>query len=171
MKRQVSLRRALGLIETLLSVVLVGGLLVVALNTAGASIVARHSVANRAQAQLLAQDLLTEILRQDYEEPVDTPTFGRESSESGGSRVDYDDVDDYEAWTSTPPEERGGTEIPDLEGWERSVSVAFADPSNLNVDVGTDQGVKRITVTVSRNGTPLATFGAVRTNVVALEGG
>ncbi len=154
-------RRAFSMAETLMSVVLVGGLLVVALRTVGASVVWRQSAADVGIGELLAQDLMTEILIQRYEEPVDPVTFGRESGESGGDRSLYDDVDDYDGWSSTPPELRDGTVLAHLGGWTRQVRVVYADPNDLNVMVGTDQGVKRIDVTVAKNDIPVTSLTAL----------
>ena len=155
-------RRALSLIETVFSVVLVGGLAVVAMNTVGSSVVGRSGTATGGKGELLAQDLMAEILARPYEDPDETPTFGRESSESGSDRAGYDDVDDYDGWVSSPPENRDGTLMPDLTGWSREVTVEWAEPTDLTATSGTDQGIKRITVTVKRNGKVAATLVALR---------
>ena len=137
--------------------------MVAALNAVGASKLGQQKTGDRGKGALLAQQLMSEILRQHYLEPDDTPDFGRESSESGGDRADYDDVDDYEAWTSSPPENKDGSVIPDLDGWQRSVEVAWVSPNDLNTPIGDDKNVKRIIVTVSRHALPLASLTAVRT--------
>ena len=162
-------RRAFSMAETLMSVVLVGGLLVVSLRMVGASVIWRQSAADVGIGELLAQDLMTEILIQRYEEPVDAVTFGRESGESGGDRSLYDDVDDYDGWSSTPPELRDGTALAHLAGWTRKVRVVFADPDDPNVIVGTDQGVKRIDVTASTNGLTVASLTALRNRATDLS--
>ena len=154
--------RAFSLAETLVSILLVSGLLVVALNTVGAAMVGRQKISDTARGQLLAQDLMAEILPLLYEEPDDTPTFGRESSEAGTSRESYDDVDDYHNWTSTPPEYRDDTAIPGLSVWSRSVVVEYVDSNDLTTVVVSDQGVKRITVTVKRDDRVVASLVAVR---------
>lgn len=155
--------RAFTLAETVISTLLVGGLLVVALNTVGDATLGRQKIGDRGRAQLLAQDLMAEILGQAYKEPVDPPTFGREPSESGGARVDYDDVDDYHGWDSSPPEYKDGTAMTGLTGWRRTVTVEYVDPNDLTHTVAGDQGIKRITLTVSRNDLVLGSLTAVRT--------
>lgn len=152
---------AFSLAETVMSIALVGGLLVVALNTVGNTASGRQKMSDRGRGQLLAQDLMAEILSQDYEEPVDAPTFGRESSETGGSRTNYDDVDDYDAWDSSPPEYRDGTAIGNLNGWRREVVVTWVDPDDLTAVSVTPTGVKRITVEVQRDGVPMAQLVAI----------
>lgn len=153
---------AFSLAETVMSIALVGGLLVVALNTVGNTALGRQKMSDRGRGQLLAQDLMAEILSQDYEEPVDTPVFGRESSESDGSRPDYDDVDDYDAWDSSPPEYRDGTEIANLSGWRRAVVVTWVDPNDLTAVSVSPTNVKRITVEIKRDEVPMARLVAIR---------
>lgn len=155
--------RALSMIETVISIAIVGVMMVAALNAVGASRLGQKKTGDRGKGALLAQQLMSEILRQHYVEPVDTPGFGRESSESGGDRADYDDVDDYDAWTASPPQNKDGTVIPDLNGWQRSVEVDWVNPDNLNTPIGVDKNVKRIIVMVSRDGVPVASLTAVRT--------
>lgn len=155
--------RALSMIEAVISIAIVGVMMVAALNTVAASKLGQRKTGHRGKGALLAQQLMSEILRQSYEEPDDTPEFGRESSESGGDRADYDDVDDYDGWTSSPPEDKDGTEIPDLNGWQRSVEVDWVALNDLNTPIGVDQSIKRIIVTVSRDGVPLASLTTVRT--------
>ncbi len=157
------LQPAFSLAETAISILLVGGLVVVALNTVGASVSGRQFTRNRGRGDLLAHHLMGEILRQAYEEPVDTPIWGRESGESGGSRSAYDDVDDYDGWADSPPEDKDGTDLADLTGWERSVAVEFVDPDSLTTVSATDTGVKRITVTVRRDGVDKAALTSIKT--------
>ncbi len=161
-----SARRARGfrLVEATVSILLVGGLLVLSLDLVGASATGQKNMGDHGRARLLALGLMSEILAQFYEEPDDTPIFGRESSETGGSRPDYDDVDDYHDWSASPPETRDGTAMTDLTGWERAVTVEYVEPADLTTTSVTDTGVKRITVSVSYNNNELATMVAVRTN-------
>ncbi len=152
------------MVESAISIVVVGVMLVAALNTISASAMGRSSMNDRARGQLLAMHLMSEILQRNYEEPVDPVAFGPESSESGGSRALYDDVDDYHGWTATPPESMNGIAMPDLNGWERGVVVEFVDPNDLTSVQLVDLGVKRITVTVKKNNAEVATMVAIRAN-------
>ena len=155
--------RGFSLIEAAISTVIVGGLLVAALTTVAQSTRGRQRTGDRARGTMLAQQLMAEILLLNYEEPVDTPGFGRESDEGGGDRADYDDVDDYVDWSSSPPEYKDGTEIPDTEGWRRTVSVRRVTSGNLLTPSGTETGIKTITVRVSHNAVPVAELVSVRT--------
>ena len=159
-----ALRRTSGftLVEAAISIILVGVLLVAAINTLGATAVSKRNIEHQARGYTLAQDLMAEILSQAYEEPVDTVTFGRES-ESGGDRTDWDDIDDYEGWSATPPEDKDGVPLDGYDQWTRSVEIAFVQTASLNNEVGVNTGVKRITVTASFNGVPAAELVAIRT--------
>ncbi len=157
-------RQSMTMVESVVAMVIVSVMLVAALNTVGAARTGQRKMSDRARGMLLAQALMSEILQQDYQEPVDTPLFGRESSESAGDRAAYDDVDDYDGWTAMPLEYKDGSEMPNLTEWERTVSVVWADLNDLTQQSVSDTGVKRITVTVQRNGTTLAELVGIRTD-------
>lgn len=160
---------AFWLIEVSVCTVLVGLILVTALKASGAAIRAFARTGDSQKAVLLAEDLMAEIIQQHYLEPIDTPTFGSEGDEADeedGPRTLWDDADDYKLWDKTPPQEKDGTVIPNLTGWRRWVEVKHVDPNDFSILLtnGDDQGVKRITVNVSHNGTTLASLVSYHTN-------
>jgi len=163
--RRPSLRRGLSLVEMAISIVLVSVMLAAALNTVGASKLGQLKISVGRQGHLLAQDLMTEILLQDYADPVDGPdSFGLSGAEAAtGDRSLFDDVDDYDGWSASPPQYKDGTVVSGLEGWERSVEVTWVNPSDISQLVGNNQGAKRITVTVTHNGIPAAELVALET--------
>lgn len=158
--------RALTLAEAVISMAVVGVMLVAALNTVGASRVTQRKMGERSRGMLLAQDLMSEILRQHYEDPDLGPgSFGVGGDEVGdGSRALWEDVDDYDGWSASPPQHKDGTKFSDLEGWRRSVSVSWVDPANLSNDSVGDTGVKRIAVTVMHGDVVTASLTAIRTS-------
>jgi hypothetical protein len=139
-------------------------MLVAALTALGAA--AKHSqrISDRARGVLLAQDLMSEILAQAYEDPtLGTGSFGLGADETGdGSRELWDDVDDYNGWSAGPPEDKHGAVLPDLDGWERSATVAWVSPSDLTSTLNENQGLKRITVSITHNGVEVASLSAIR---------
>ncbi|MEX2316417.1 MAG: type II secretion system protein [Pirellulales bacterium] len=159
-------RRALTLIEVVASTMIVGLMSVAALDGLGAATRSAESIGNRAIALGLADDLMAEILPLAYSDPNDTPAFGTEGSEASGPRSGFDDVDDFNGWTQMPPTTRDGVIIPNRADWRRSVLVVRVVPTNLaQATSGTsDQGAKRIRVTVEYRGQLLATQIAVRTD-------
>ena len=158
-----SLRRAFSLVEVAVSAVVVGVLIVAAMRAVGGSVLAQRRTAERATARLLADGLLTDILAKDYREAGSTG-IGLEAGESPTSKVNYDDVDDFNNWTESPPQFTDGSAMPDLANWSRSVRVAFVDPTNLSQTSSSDTGAKQITVTVTHNGVVVATRVAIRTD-------
>jgi type II secretory pathway pseudopilin PulG len=160
------LQPALTLVEAVVSLAIVGVMLVAALNTVGAALATQKKMGDRGRAMLLAQDLMSEIVRQAYEDPdLSTGSFGLTADEVGdGSRSLWDDVDDYDGWSASPPQQRDGTVLSDFDGWRRSVAVGWVDSAEVATELGSDTGVKRITVAVTFKGLPLATLVALRTN-------
>ncbi|MBT8484500.1 MAG: hypothetical protein HKO59_04705 [Phycisphaerales bacterium] len=157
--------RAFTLLETTVSLVVVGLVMIAAVRTVGATHRMRRVGYDRPRAAMLAHDLLAEILTMEYEEPFETISFGPESSEGGVGRSTFDDVDDFHLWTRTPPEAPDGSALSGLAGWTRTVTVMLGDPNDLTSASGSgDVGVKVITVTVTRGGDELACVTAVRTS-------
>ncbi len=155
--------RAFSMVEVIISMVVVGGMTVAALYTVGAAKLGIHKITSRNSGSLLAQQLMAEILTQSYAEPVEAPVFGNEPSERASLRTDYDDVDDYDTWSASPPQYKDGTVIPDLDRWARKVSVAWVNANDLSLTSGSETSVKRITVTVTYNGVEVTSLTAVRT--------
>ncbi len=147
-----------------MSMLIVGLMLVAALNTVGASKLSQSRNAEQSIGPMLAQDLMAEILSQYYEEPVDAVGFGRESGESGGDRANWDDVDDYDSWSKSPPQNKDGTDIPDLAGWGREVNVCWASVFDLSKATGSSTGLKRIDVMVTHQGRVVAKLSTLRTS-------
>ncbi len=158
-------RAGFSLIEALVSVVVVGVMLAVALSTVGASRTTQHRGAGRTRGHLLAQGLMSEIMQQAYQDPqLATLSLGRDGSESGANRAGFDDVDDYDGWSASPPQQRDGTPMSDLAGWRHEVEVAWVSPLDTNLKSASETGAKRVTVTVSLGGVPMAVLDAVRTS-------
>lgn len=158
-------RTGLSLVEVVVSTLLVGLVLAGAMQCLGGVLRGRTNAADAARAQHLAQQLMAEIVAQPYKDSSWLSYFGRELDElliSDGSRKRFDDVDDYVGWSSSPPEDQRGNDLPNLSGWRREATVAWVYPSDPATVSPTDRGVKRITVTVRRDGKTLATLVALR---------
>ena len=156
-------RAGFSLLETVLSSLLVGVLLVAAMRSVGASAFAQYRAAEQVTAQFLADGLLAEILAKDYREPGTTVGFGLETGESSSSKANYDDVDDYHNWSESPPQFADGSPMPGLDGWKRKVSVLWVVASDPTQQAFSDTGAKRVTVTVEHNGRTVAARTALRT--------
>jgi MSHA pilin protein MshD len=152
------------LVEAVVSLIIVATMLVAALSTVGASRLSQQRTSQYNRGQLLAESLMAEILAQDYLDPNDTPVFGTESGESTTTRADFDDVDDYHGWSSSPPVEKDGTLLSGLTGWQRSVTVEWVNPDDPGEVKAFETGAKRITVTVSCGNKQVGFLVAIRTN-------
>ena len=104
--------RALGLtlVESVVSVLLVGLVLIAALNTLGASRLTQSRSADQLGAALLA----TELLREAIHPPAAA------TSPVGDTRQGFDQPADYAAWSSTPPVDRDGVALTGAQGLTRS---------------------------------------------------
>jgi Tfp pilus assembly protein PilV len=149
-RQQISGRtmRGFSLVEAVMASLIVGVLAVAALQTVGAAVSSRRSNAAMRKGDLLARALLDEIMQTRYAEPCDTPAWGRESGELSGSRVTWDDVDDYDGLVEPALTAKDGAAIPAVSGWQRTVTVKRLQASNLSIIAAlVDTGLKQITVT------------------------
>jgi MSHA pilin protein MshD len=149
------------LLEVTVASVLVGVLLVAAMRTIGASAFAQSQAAERATGEFLADGLMAEILGKCYQDPDGNAVFGPEPGES--TKKDFDDVDDYQGWSESPPQFADGTAVPGFDGWTRRVSVVRVDPANPGVTAIGETGAKQITVIVEHRGITVSTRIALRT--------
>jgi MSHA pilin protein MshD len=132
----------------------------------GAATRSADTIGNRAIAAGLADELLSEIVQQAYIDPdSSSPVFGHESGESTTLRSAFDDVDDYNGWTSSPPKYRDGTTIPNRTNWRQTVAVTWVAPANPALASVSDQGAKRVRVTIEYLNQVLADRSAIRTNI------
>ena len=79
-----------------------------------------------------------------------TTPCGSIGSESGESRTSYDDIDDYDGLTESPPRDALGNLRPGYDSFSVSISVRYlssAEVSDLGADDPTD--AKRISLQIS----------------------
>lgn len=148
------LRKGITLLEVVISSLLISLLTIGALKTTGGALRTWYQVSSQYDETILAGQLLEEILQTSYEDPDETPEFGRESHEtqSPSNRLEFDDTDDYDNWSESPPKTKDGTALAGFTGWIRSVDIkklSDSSPEGNIADGATDQGLKRITVTVT----------------------
>ena len=155
--------RGFSLIEAVFSVVIVAVMFAAVMTTVAAARVVRYKTDGRSRGSTLAHDLMAEILQAAYEEPAGPAALGRDAAEGIDDRADFDDVDDYDGWTATPPELKGGTPLSLPAGWSRAVEVRWVVANNLTLTSGTETNAKRIIVTVKHNNVTMAQVTAIRT--------
>ncbi len=132
------------MVESVFCVALVGGLVVVSLDTLGASTTAQRHAGDRALGLLLASSAMSEIMNQSYEEIALTAASGIEVL---GIRLAQPYLEDEEVYNE----------------WQQSVQVEMVNPADLSNERFLSTGVKRITVTVTRHGIVMAALVAVKT--------
>jgi type II secretory pathway pseudopilin PulG len=154
----------LSLIEVVMSTLLVGLVLVGAMNLLGATVRGRSKATDLARGQQFAQQLMTEILNMTYREGGSLGPDPTVLILVPEVRSQFDDVDDFNLYWESPLLTRSGGIIANTSGWRRSVEVAWINPSSPATVVGSDQGVKRITVTVQRSGQTVAQLACLRSN-------
>ena len=162
--RSVAQARGFTLIEAVMSMLIVGLMLVAALNTIGASRITEVRGFEQTLGPMLAEELMAEILDQSYEDTDGSPTFGREGGEHSGSRSTWDDVDDYTGWSASPPENKDGTTLSGVDGWSRQVEVKWVSSLDPDLESVIPTGIKRVDVVVSYNGRVVSTLSSLRTD-------
>jgi MSHA pilin protein MshD len=134
--------------EIVISTVIVGVMLVASLQSVGMVYRVRRLNANRLTGPGLAQELLSEVLAMPYEDPQSPGgAIGVDSGEA--TRTNFDDVDDYNNWSSSDAKARDGSNLSGYSGWQQQVQVAYADLTTPSNNAGSDLGLKRVTVTVT----------------------
>ncbi len=130
-------RAGVTLIEIMISLVLVSTILLVSL-TASANLL-RNGAQRRAavDAEGLGGQILDEITALDFRDR-NAPVFGLEADESASDRNTFDDVDDFNGYSSKPPTHRDGTNIEGFEDWTFSVAITPAEPSATGIVTSAD---------------------------------
>ena len=146
-------RPGLTLAEVAISTLLVGLVMVTSLRSVEMSLRTWETTAQTSDGHGLARQLLGEIEGQAYEDVTAPGTFGLESGETSSpvSRLLFDDLDDFNGWTASPPQDAGGAAIPGYAGWTRRALVQKIDASTYSVlsDTAADTGLRKITVSVT----------------------
>ena len=125
-------RFGVSLIEVMVSMVLISTLMLVSLTATGNLLRTDVQQRDENQGQQLAAQFLDEVSSMDFRDRID-PIHGLESDENAKDRQTFDDVDDYNRYTATPPTHRDGTTINNYDGWSIAVSVIAADPDATGI--------------------------------------
>lgn len=146
-------RHGVSIAEVAISSLLVATIMIASLKSLGMVNRTWGVAANSGTGNTLASDLLAEVNSTAYRDPEDPSKFmGLNSGESGTNRMDFDDIDDFDDWSASPPQSRDGTSLTDYVGWTRAVDIKKVeadDPLSERNDNATDEGLRKITVTVT----------------------
>lgn len=107
-------------------------------------------------ANMLAQDLMEEIMCKQFDENPSNPDspagLGPETGETRSGLPptrNYDDIDDYRNYTESPPKEVDGTNMAEYTGYTRTVVVDYVQEANFDAVSTSITRFKRIRVTVT----------------------
>ena len=151
-------------VEILISIVLVG-LSITALVFASNS----FTMANGAGADLSTAEFLVEQIRElttllpVVDPETATTTFGSEAGET--TVAAYDDIDDFNDVTFSPPIDANRNAVTALAAFSQNVTVQNVSQTNFNVVAGPHMSnFVRVTVGVSLNGRELCSASWIRAN-------
>ncbi len=159
------LRRAVSLVEALAAIPIVGLVLVAAINSVGTSRIAAQSLAQHRDASRFAESLLNEIVALLYEDDADkSGSPGPSAAElATGNRSLFNDVNDYDGWKASPPQQKNGLPIAGAARYRERVELVLLDPATLLPTGGPDLGLMRVTVSLLLDVDPVVTLTAFRT--------
>lgn len=167
MSRSYITRTGISMAETIVATLIIGFVLVASLQIVGPMVRSSSVHADRLVAARLAAEITQEIGTKLFTDPQDnTPdVLGADSGERAANRLDFDDVDDFANWSSSPPTLSTNQSNTFLTGWTRSVKVVHVQLVDAKTVSATNTGLKRITVTVSKNGITLAETVSLRAQI------
>lgn len=157
--------RGFTLVEVLVTIVIVSMLALATGGTARVIFATRDECDQSGFADELGVSLLEEIAVLPFDDPQSGGTaLGPEAGEwvAFGTRVAFDDVDDYTVWTGGMPlQQKDGTLIAQA-GYTRTVSIGYVSPTQFSLASFTPTDCKQITVTVLYKGSVVGTYATVR---------
>lgn len=136
--------------EVVFSTLIVGVMVVGALESVGMVYRIRRTTIDYSTGPSLARELIAEILSLPYEDPQNPGgAIGVDATETAGVRSTFDDVDDYHNLNEPNARDRAGTLIAGFTGWRRQASVVRATVAVPSTTSATESGLKNISVTVT----------------------
>lgn len=159
-------RRGITLVEVVLSSLVLSFVATGAVRLLVAVVDRREASVRDTTGAQLAEQLLAEAMARPFESPAASRNgeFGRSAAEGVASGWGvFDDCDDFDGWTASPPESGDGTAIGGLDGWTRRAGVDWVTTADLNTAAVGPTDVKRITVVAEYQGRPVATRVGYRT--------
>lgn len=161
-RRAANTTRGMTLIEVVLAMVVLGMLLGSVAQGVSLSIRMQRSTAERVRGELLATDLLEWIVALPYSDPDAGTDIGPDAMEFPSNRTTFDDIDDFDGWYESPPQDVDGVDRGDLVGWARTVAVEWVTLGALDSPQVAETGVKKVTVTVTYLDKKIATIDRLR---------
>lgn len=156
-----SLRRGFSLVEAMVAVTLVAVSCSAMLLSVSVALQATEASRGTSRANMLAQELMTEISACRWADSTEASHWGPETDETGTTRAAFDDIDDYDGW-SGPPQTRGGVTYDALQqaffpsvtsheyrDYMCSVSVQYVSSTGQATPTGTASLYRQVTIEVT----------------------
>jgi len=152
--------RGMSLVEVSIALLVTAVATAACMQAATAAAKTAQTAENVRQATALTDTMMNYLVMLPFADPT-TPSaaLGADSGESATSPLAWTTWDDAHGWSGLPIEQSAAS------GWSMQVTVGFVTMGDPLVGSGTDQGLKRITITTLRFGRPLLT----RTMLVTRE--
>ena len=96
-------RSGITLIECAAASIILGLMITAGLRAATGAGAAQAISARALTGSLLAEGLMNEVSALAYVDPSGSATIGLDSGEFAGDKTTFDDVDDFDNWTESPP--------------------------------------------------------------------
>lgn len=154
-------RSGLSIIEIAMSAAILGGVGLMTLQGIASMSKGHLNMVEAARADLLARELMDEILSQNFEDSIVDSAVTTTSNRSS-----FDSIDDYDGWNvdgAQSAQLKDGTLLDVGNGWTRRVSIRNLSPTDISQVQSNALGVKQIRVVVLRFGKKLNTLTRVRT--------
>ncbi|MFH1724271.1 MAG: hypothetical protein ABII00_06575 [Elusimicrobiota bacterium] len=139
------------LIEASFTYVLLSFALVALMSVFLVTIRANKDTERVAAGTQLSVQLLEEVRLRRWDETTPTPrapatpsAIGADDGEAAADKAGFDDIDDFDGYSESPPADPLGQPIAEMAGYTRDVAVAYVD-SSLQPDAGVTD-YKRVTV-------------------------
>lgn len=148
-------QRGISLVESVISMLLVTMVIGSTLATVGPVVEGSTHAERAMHAARLGDELLSEILSTNYEDPDDeTKAIGTDPGETYGDRAAYDDVDDYAGYLASPAVGRDGTKRAGSAGFTQYADVDWIDPLTLKTS-SVETGLKSVRIVIYYDSTIL----------------
>ena len=152
MNRLTSKYTGFSYVEVMLSVIIVSVLVVSGLRLFANIGSGKNVTTDQNSAADLAIKMIEEIKDQYYKDPdTETGQLGPEAGENTSARSDFDDIDDYNNFSESPPHDRDGLELPQYADFTRSVTVRYVCDDDFTKTAEYDEGFKEVVITINRN--------------------
>ena len=155
--------RGFTLIEMNLAVIIVGVMaaVLVSLYSVSSKAFVEIRVKNKANSLAIAAMEDIKCRKWDETEPAGTKSaIGRDPGETAGDKTTFDDIDDFNGYSESPPRYQDGTPMPGLDGFSMTVDTVCYVDTALNFSA-TGTTLKEIVLTVKKGNVPKITLSTI----------